>query len=245
MEKRGDMRRLSLSLVQGGLWLALVLALVGSLRHVAWAFATLENSDLMAGYVQAVAVDVGLVSLAYGIQERKRQARSTWVLWGGVGLFSAVSIYANTLHGLRYMTDIGLSAWAWLDAWRPFVLSAVLPVLVMYLSEVAGQNVNYAVKLAERERKAEERRLSRELSNAAEVDTLALARTVKAEQDAMSKAAILDTLLDIYRDNPGARPTQVARQIGRSRTTLYAYLSELEAAGRIRRNGQGIEVLTG
>ncbi|MFQ5594266.1 MAG: hypothetical protein ACE5HA_08970 [Anaerolineae bacterium] len=33
-----------MSLVQPALWLALTLALVGSLRHVAWAFATLEGA---------------------------------------------------------------------------------------------------------------------------------------------------------------------------------------------------------
>lgn len=241
------MRRVNLggNLVQGGLWLALVLALVGSLRHVAWAFATLENGDPIAGYVQAVAVDVGLVSLAYGIQERKRQGRSTWILWAGVGLFSGVSIYANLLHGLVHLSDIGLLTWSWLDAWRPFVLSAVLPILVMYLSEVAGQDVNYAVKVAEKERKAEARKLSKLASSAAESDTLALARTVKTEQDARSKAEVLDAMLDIWRNDPDVSMTQMAQRVGRSRTTVYSYLDELEQAGRVRRNGRGVEILTG
>ena len=72
--------------VQSLLWLALVLALVGSLRHVAWGFSTLERGDLLAGYVQAVAVDLGMLALALGIQSRKRQARGIRSLWVGVVL---------------------------------------------------------------------------------------------------------------------------------------------------------------
>ena len=97
--------------IQSLLWLALVLALVGSLRHVAWGFASLESGDLAAGYVQAIAVDLGSLALALGIQQRKRQKRATWVLWAGVAMFSAVSTYANLLHGLTHQADIGLTGW--------------------------------------------------------------------------------------------------------------------------------------
>jgi hypothetical protein len=58
------------------------------------------------------------------------------------------------------------------------------------------------------------------------------------------KAAMLDALLDIYADDPGAGATRISRQLGIGRSTVYHYLGELEAAGRVRKNGHGVEVLT-
>lgn len=145
------MKRKSIITIQSVLWLALVLALVGSLRHVAWGFSTLEQGDIIAGYIQAVAVDLGLFALALGIQSRRRQNRGVRMLWAGVLLFSAVSTYANLLHGLHFQTDLGLVGWGWLVSIRPVILSGVLPLLVVYLAEVAGDDVNHAAKVAERE----------------------------------------------------------------------------------------------
>jgi hypothetical protein len=233
--------------IQALLWLALVLALAGSLRHVAWGFSTLEQGDLYAGYGQAVAVDIGMFGLAVGIQQRRRQGRRSAGLWGGVLLFSGVSTYANLLHGLAFSSDIGLTDWPWLVFLRPFILSAVLPILVVYLSEVAAADVNYGVEQEQKERRAAERRLSRELSSTEGFNTFPAdiehARLLKAEQDALTKAQRLDRMLEIYRTNPHTKITQVASAVGLSRTTVYAYLNTLEQTGRIRRNGQGVEVL--
>ena len=55
--------------------------------------------------------------------------------------------------------------------------------------------------------------------------------------------ARLDTLLTFYADNPDAGPSDAGRAIGVSRQTVYAYQAELEAAGRLRSNGNGWEVL--
>lgn len=132
---------------QNLLWLALFLALIGSLRHVAWGFSTLEQGDLLWGYVQAIAVDVGLFALAIGIQQRRKQERGTAGLWAGVILFSAISTYANLLHGLVFSLPVDISGWGDLGLWmiiiKPFVLSAVLPTLVVYMSEIVAANVEY------------------------------------------------------------------------------------------------------
>jgi len=230
--------------VQSLLWLALVLALVGSLRHVAWGFSTLEQGDLVAGYVQAVAVDVGLFSLAIGINQRKRQGRGTIVLWIGVLLFAGLSTYGNLLHGLVFKSDIGLTEWPWLDLARPFALSGVLPLLVVYLSEIVGSDVSYAVQQAEKEAKKKKRATSKTGGKDVMAVSAEHARQAKAKQDELSKAQALNTMLSIYEKDPDAGPTEVGKAIGRSRTTVYTYLDELEEAGRIGRNGDGVEVLT-
>jgi hypothetical protein len=103
------------------------------------------------GYIQAVAVDIGLLALALGIQARKRQKRGTRVLWAGVILFTVVSTYANLLHGLFFQSDMALEGWAWLVSLRPLVLSGVLPLPVLYLSEIVGVDVNHPPRLGGRE----------------------------------------------------------------------------------------------
>jgi hypothetical protein len=116
------------------LWTALVLALVGTLKHTAWAFATLEDGDMISGSIQAAALDVGMVALALGIQARKRAQHSAFWLWIGAGCFCGISIYANFLHG--YANQSALDAP--LADWRPGLLAAVLPLMLFYLVEIVS-----------------------------------------------------------------------------------------------------------
>jgi MFS family permease len=232
--------RRNVNLIMVGVWMALVLALAGSLRHVAWSFSTLEHGDMLAGYVQAVAVDIGLAVLALGIQQRRRQRRGTAVLWIGVGMFSLISIYANLIFALVHEQDI---AAGWLASWRPVLLSAVLPVLVLYLSEVAGSDVNYTVQVQERE----DRREARKMSSIGTEDVMAAsaeqARAALAEQRERSREQVQAAMLDAWRLDPTLGLTQIARQVGRSRTTAYKYLADLERAGRVTRANGTVRVL--
>lgn len=67
------------------------------------------------------------------------------------------------------------------------------------------------------------------------MDTVNLSRDEKKRQ-------LMDSLLDIYLDNPQASIALVAQRLGVVRQTVYNYLDELERDGIIRRNGDGIEV---
>lgn len=53
------------------------------------------------------------------------------------------------------------------------------------------------------------------------------------------RALILDAMVDIYRDSPGMGATDLARQLGIGRSTVYTYNDELVEQGRISRNGKG------
>jgi len=138
------------------LWVALVLALVGSLRHVAWGFSTLEEGNQFWGYIQAIATDLGLLAIAIGIQQARlegRKAARNW-LWCGAVFFAMISVYANLLHGMAFESVIVLKRdWGQFGAVmiviRPFLLSGMLPLMFIYLSEVVAANGNYAVSLAE------------------------------------------------------------------------------------------------
>lgn len=52
----------------------------------------------------------------------------------------------------------------------------------------------------------------------------------------------IDAMLDIYRQKPMASLRFVGKQIGRSPQTIANRLDELESAGTIHRNGQGVEI---
>lgn len=57
------------------------------------------------------------------------------------------------------------------------------------------------------------------------------------------KQQALNALLDFYRTNPGATLAEAGQAIDRSKGTVSNYLNELEQAGLVHRNGQGVEVL--
>lgn len=136
------------------LYVALLLALLSSLGHVAYAFTTVNGANWTEAYISAVAIDIGLLALAAGINQRKGQRRPTRWLWAGVIFFSAISTYANWLAGLAHVkpfeTELGRFA-AWLVTLRPILLSAVLPILVIYLSEIVSGNYHVDQEQARKE----------------------------------------------------------------------------------------------
>ena len=83
--------------------------------------------------------------------------------------------------------------------------------------------------------------MSKEASNNGKtdtnLDTLRAARMSKRD-------GRLDALLTFYLDNPDAGPSDAARAVGVSRQTIYTYHVELEGSGKLRKNGDGWEVLT-
>lgn len=133
--------------VESLLWLALALALAGSLKHLAAVFASVDGNHLM-GWIQAVAIDSGLFALAYSIRTRKADRRTTKPLWAGVTLFTTISVYGNLAYGLLSTTG---TLPTWLGSSRPYVLAASLPVLVLFLAELLSDDRQHAADVAERE----------------------------------------------------------------------------------------------
>jgi 5-methylcytosine-specific restriction endonuclease McrA len=122
--------------VQNLLWLALVLALAGSLKHLAAIFASIDGSTFM-GLLQAIAIDAGLFALSFSLRGRKAEKRGLKVLWLGIFLFTAISVYGNFAYGLL---ATGEELPAWIVASRPVLLAASLPILVLYLAELISDN---------------------------------------------------------------------------------------------------------
>lgn len=224
------------------LWIALLLALFGSLKHTAWSFSTLEGDNLALGYIQAVAVEIGLATLAFGIQQKKKQKRSTKWLWIGVASFSLISAYANLLHGLVFSSPLELPVfWKWLDTLRPILLSAVLPALVIYLAEIVSGDQLYDQEQDEKalRKSVKAVQVSVEPVSVSEAfgrfpAPIEQAREAKLEQLRHSKEETLDRILELLDKDPNIEITELASKVDRSRTTVYKYIEELEQSGRLK-----------
>ena len=147
-----------------------------------------------------------------------------------------------------------LEVWPFLAVYAPAIFPALTVVGALNLALASRQEQREAAVKAEKsERKAESQsrrqslrkadiiRTSGGTSRIAESDTfLDAARQIRmVKRDARKNA-----LLTYYASNPDAGPTEAGRAIGVSRQTVYVYLSEFEAAGRVsRRDGNRVDVL--
>lgn len=206
------------------LYLALLLALLSSLGHVAYAFTTVNGANWTEAYVSAVAIDIGLLALAAGINQRKGQRRDTRWLWAGVIFFSAISTYANWLAGLAHVKpfeqELGRFA-AWLVTLRPILLSAVLPILVIYLSEIVSGNYQVDQEQAKREARKQARREGISPNEPSDVGTLTQANEVRqaTKQERMTQARAML--------HEGMSQAEVATSLRLSRSTIKRYAREL------------------
>ena len=162
------------------------------------------------------------------------------------------AVYVVSTLGLVVFLEV----WPFLATYAPALFPALAVVGALNLAMISRQEQREAdVKVEKAERKAECQARRQGASKAAQVQpsgeplrtavlntSLDIARqTRKAKRDARK-----GTLLTFYASNPDAGPTEAGRAIGVSRQTVYSYLAELEAAGRISRNdGSGIEMLEG
>ena len=85
---------------------------------------------------------------------------------------------------------------------------------------------------------------SKKPSKTASGASIEQARRAKAEKDTLQKGEALTLLLRYVNDNPDASFSDIGQVIDRSKTTVSNYVRELEANGRLQRNGEGWEVLT-
>lgn len=159
------------------------------------------------------------------------------------------------LGGVYVVATLGLvvflEVWPLLATYAPALFPALAVVGALNLAVISRQEQREAaVELEKAQRKAQRQTSRREtsakpsaaLSKMAVLDTSldTARRTRRFKRDAR-----LDALVTFYTSNPEAGPTEAGRAIGVSRQTVYTYLDELEAAGRIERNGGQVRVREG
>ncbi len=210
--------------VQYLLWLALVLALTGSLKHLAAIFASIDGNTLL-GWLQAIAIDTGLFALAYSIRQRKVAKRSVKPLWFGVTLFTSISIYGNLSYGLLAE---GGNLPDWMVATKPYILAGSLPVLVLFLSELLSDDRQHAQAEAEKEA----RKQAKQVDKSSKLPDIAVANEARIANKKQRKQR-LENLLETQ---PDATNSELARQLGVSRSTVRNYRQELATSS----NGRGV-----
>lgn len=162
------------------------------------------------------------------------------------------AVYVISTLGLVVFLEV----WPVLATYAPAIFPALAVVGALNLAMISRQEQREAAVKAEKDerkaarqsecqsaRKAGSVQLSGEPSRTAVLNSsLDIARqTRKAKRDTR-----LGALLTFYASNPNAGATEAGHAIGVSRQTVYSYLAELEAAGRISRNdGSGVEVMEG
>jgi hypothetical protein len=120
------------------------------------------------------------------------------------------------------------------------------------MARIVAQKAD-AERKAEEERKRQERKAERDAKRQASVqqsvnqpsiDGFVGANQAQLQAGrAAKKATIVDAMLNVYRDNPFMGDTELGGRVGVTRQTVYNYRKELEAAGRVHVNGNGVEVL--
>lgn len=224
-----------------GPWLAPIssAALVAraSVAHLGW-------SDLLGLVAGAIIEILGLTATStaltlWGYNEGRRKSDPVAPFPLAVAL---VGFYYVSTLGLTVVLDVLPDLARFAPAIFPtlaLVGTVNLALRAQHKRRLATIESVKAERKAQRQSKRREarQRASGDASNNGRMDALQTARLTK-------KAQRLDALLDVYRDNPDIGPTDAGRLIGVSRQTVYTYQSELEQAGRLRRNGQGVEVLT-
>lgn len=146
-----------------------------------------------------------------------------------------------------------LEVWPGLATYAPVLFPALAVVGGVNLALISQQERREAavqVEKAERkaarqtERQGDSGRPSKQTPKAASKSGTFDARLDVLQQGRKAKRdARLDALLTFYFDNPAAGPTEAGRAIGVSRQSIYNYLEELEAAGRVARNNGTVKVL--
>lgn len=119
------------------LWVAMAAVLGASWAHVARVFGMLEESGPPAflaalgpltAVLAAVGLDLGLISLAWAIGQRRRLGRAAGDLWAAVGVFAGLSAFANADAALGVVLGAA-PTWAavrGLDGWGIVTRSATL-----------------------------------------------------------------------------------------------------------------------
>ena len=190
-------------------------------------------------------VSTSLLLWEYNADKRKTDPDAPFLLAA-----SLVGVYLISTIGLTVLLDIFPD----LARYAPALFPILALVGAVNLALRSGHRRRLAGIAQERAERKAERQAVRptagsltELlaSNAASITVTPDSSLVKARQArTVIQGNRMDNLLTLFRDNPKIGVTDAARTLNMSRQTVYTYLEQLQQAGRIKRNGHGIEVIS-
>ena len=219
--------------------LSLLALLTYTLVHTGSLLARYVHPSIV-GYVAAFGIEAAVVSLSLRIGELRKSKQPIGFFMFVLVAVVIVSAVANIAEGFTAVQGEQLTVFTIrsLDPVQAFIglaATGLVSLIVLALSEIIGTDVDTAIKQAERQRK-------KETSNTTEPNDLTeqLERARAAKLDGKERAK--QHLLVYLADNPNASLTQAGQAIDRSKTTVSNYVTELEQAGQLHKNGQGWKV---
>lgn len=175
---------------------------------------------------------------------------------------SAPVVLAMTLGGVYVVATLGLvvflEVWPFLATYAPAIFPALAVVGAVNLALISSQELREAGVQAQKAGARERRRArrmskttsktvsSRSTSEAMHVDTKQVSSLASVNLSRQERRArLMETLVGIYREDPEAGASAVARRLDIGRSTVYNYLAALEATGRLNRDNGTVRVLEG
>lgn len=212
-------------------WLAPVPTawLVGaaSMRWLGWPWPVAIVAAVIVESLGLGATATALTLWDYNRSRRKVDPGApVWVAAGLVGVYFVIAVL------LTVALDI-VPTWA---AYAPGLFPVLSLTGVTVLALRSDHRRRLAAIAAERAERKAERQARRQVSSVKR-------QSVNRKVDGRQSVQVSNELLTLYTGEPMATPTQAARALGVSRQTIYNQLEALEGAGRIRRNGHGVEVI--
>jgi hypothetical protein len=229
--------------------LSLVCLLSYTWAHTGGLLAEYVNPPFV-GYIAALGIELSIVGLSLRIGELKRSGLDARFFVATLIAVVTVSALANVAMGysVKFGEPLTVANVGQLDIVQAIVSLAatgLISLVTFTLAELVGQDVSAAVKVSSKSAKPAAvtvPTVTPDVLSTVGVTALSTpieqARAVKADSDTQQKAAAVDALVTYLTSNPDATVSELARVIGKSRPTVYNYLDELEAAGKLHRNGQ-------
>jgi len=245
------MRRTQIQMLAG--WISLLLLLSYTAIHTGGLLARYINPWWL-GYAAAAGIEIAIVSLSLRIGEVRRSGQNPAFFVFVLVATVIVSAVANVAEGFQAAEGalISLEGIAGLDpiqAGIGLMATGLISIIVFAMSEIVGSDVRAAERQRIRRQRAAERKMAdaeaagRPQDGAGFPYPIEAAREKLQQMRDLSRREAQERLLDLLRQDPGLPAAYLAQAIGRSRSTMYEYLRDLERQGRIRRNGDGIEVI--
>ena len=257
------------SILLGSTTISLVALLVYTFFHTG---ATLAHyvEPWIIGYIAAAGIETAVISLSIRIGDLRRARQDSRLLVSVLLAVLGVSTLANVSEGFAVMygqplTVTNVQQLDWLQALIGLASTGLISVVVFAMSEVVSVDVNQVVRDHERERRANERRAqprvqvepraapelsdieSPVLRNGVAALPVEQARIARDEQASLDQERREQEIVHAIQAGEGS-PTwsALARELGISRTTLYADRQRLLDRGRIAEvDGRWTVLVTG
>lgn len=215
------------------------------LHHFGWHWSIAICAALVVEFLGLQAVGVATEFYEYNTNRLKSQPPAPFRL-----ALALVIAYFVVVTALILVLDV----WPELSAYA----KVIFPLLVLAGFSGRALRFEHQKRLAQNAQEKEERKAERVQKRAQPSPKDAQTQDAQSAQNGPAsmhnspnsapkgtqtkKERTKSALLDLYKDNPHLGISDAARLVGIHRNSVYNHLSELEAEGRVHRNGGGVVV---